>query len=144
MDVTIEVEALIPKRLTINFTNYSICDSDVDNPSCIKLNQVLGRIDKEFIEHKPTKINIFLAENYLTDKSLKQLLNFIQSNPKLAKRLIKLDLTSNRLTDQSITDLQTIIDLCPRLKLLNIKSNLILIKTIKASVLINYKQLIYS
>lgn len=142
MDPTVKVEALIPKRLTVDFSNHSVCDSAIDNSSCTNFNLVLAKIDQQFIEHKPIKINIFLADNYLTDKSVRELVDFIQAKPKIAKRIIKIDLTSNRLTDQALDDLQMIIKLCSKLKLLKITSNLILIKSFRASSLANNKQIV--
>lgn len=113
------------KKLIFNWGNNSICDSKIDNPTCIKFNRILNEIDRISTEERPIKIKINLNENYLRDESIFELLEFLKNNSKITKYLALINLTNNRLTQDCFPAIEEMLSLCPNLKI-NITSNNIL------------------
>ncbi len=113
------------KKLTFNWGNNSICDSETDNSGCIKFNQILNEINRISREERPIKIKINLNGNYLGDGSVFELLEFLKNNSKITKYLALINLTDNRLTQDCFPAIDEMLSLCPNFKI-NITSNNIL------------------
>jgi hypothetical protein len=100
----------------INYRAVSVSDSNVDNSTVQPLSNILTNIKNNISPDDKYALN--LSENYLTDISIKELINFLST----FGGITKLNLSNNKLTENSFDDLKTILNTCKYIKI-NVSNN---------------------